>query len=452
MKRNRILLQRLKDLRTVLSVVPVLLSVAFSLFHISAASAQSVFEIISSNSSYAASNYRVYPNNVEYPLTPSPEGKHPFYISHYGRHGSRYLNTRSGYDIPYQMMLRADSLNELTPIGKKVLKAIKAIIEDSEERWGDLTGFGREQLRNIGHRMVERFPEVFADSARVDARSTTVNRCILSMGSALQEMACMNPKLQITMKASKRDMWYMNHQDNKLRKGAMTPEAQKAYDEFVKKREENRRFMEMLFLNPDTVRKYVSEAWLNYYVIKMGLLQQNTHNYKDIFLTSLFKNEEIYRFWQWENSWWYIQHGACKLNGGHQPYTQRYLLRQIIAQADSCIRLERPGAQLRFGHETVLLPLACLLGINGYDLETDNLEELEALGWWGSEVFPMGANLQFIFYRSNSQDEDVLFKVLLNEKEATLPIATDCSPYYHWADFRRHYLEKLDKYEQERNL
>jgi hypothetical protein len=280
---------------------------------------------------------------VEYPLTPSPEGKHPFYISHYGRHGSRYLNTRSGYDIPYQMMLRADSLNELTPIGKKVLKAIKAIIEDSEERWGDLTGFGREQLRNIGHRMVERFPEVFADSARVDARSTTVNRCILSMGSALQEMATMNPRLQITMEASKRDMWYMNHQDSKLRKGAMTPEAQKAYDEFVKKREENRRFMELLFLNPDTVRKYVSEAWLNYYVIKMGLLQQNTHNYKDIFLTSLFKNEEIYRFWQWENSWWYIQHGACKLNGGRQPYTQRYLLRQMIVQADSCIRLEKPG-------------------------------------------------------------------------------------------------------------
>ena len=423
---------------------------ALSLFHSFNASAQGVLEIIKRNPSYAASNYRVYPEIGNYQLTPAPAGKHPFYISHYGRHGSRYLNNRSGYDIPYKMMLKADSLNELTPMGKKVLQNIEEILAETEDRWGDLTGYGSEQLRNIGRRMVERFPEVFADSAHVDARSTTVNRCIISMGSALQDMACMNPKLQITMEASKRDMWYMNHQDNKLRKNAVTPEAQEAYDEFVKKLESNRRFMEKLFINPDTVKKHVSEAWLNYYIIKMGLLQQNIQNNKDTFFLRLFTSEEMYRFWQWENSWWYIQHGACKLNGARQPYIQRYLLRRIITDADSCLQLEKPGVQLRFGHETVLMPLVCLLGVNGYDVETDNLEELESIGWWGSEVFPMGANLQFIFYRRDPQDKDVLFKVLLNEKEARLPIATDCAPYYHWTDFRQHYLEKIDRYEQER--
>jgi hypothetical protein len=55
----------------------------------------------------------------------------------------------------------------------------------------------------------------------------------------------------------------------------------------------------------------------------------------------------------------------------------------------------------------------------------------------------MGANLQFIFYRSGPKDKDVLLKVLLNEQEATLPIPTDCAPYYHWADFRSYCLEKL---------
>ena len=57
----------------------------------------------------------------------------------------------------------------------------------------------------------------------------------------------------------------------------------------------------------------------------------------------------------------------------------------------------------------------------------------------------MGANLQFIFYRSTPKDQDVLVKVLLNEQEATLPIATDCAPYYHWTDFRRYCMEKLEK-------
>ena len=95
----------------------------------------------------------------------------------------------------------------------------------------------------------------------------------------------------------------------------------------------------------------------------------------------------------------------------------------------------------------MLLPLVCLIGINGYDFETDNLEELEAKGWWSSSVFPMASNIQFIFYRENPEDQDVLFKVLLNEKEATLPIATDCAPYYHWRDFREHYLKKIDDYD-----
>jgi hypothetical protein len=192
----------------------------------------------------------------------------------------------------------------------------------------------------------------------------------------------------------------------------------------------------------------VNDIWLNYYLIKMGLFQLNTHLYKHTYLMDIFSSEEIYRLWQWENVWWYIMHGACKLNGGHQPYTQRYLLKKIIEDADSCIQLERPGAQLRFGHETVLLPLACLIGVNGFDLETDNLNELEEKGWWASKVFPMGSNLQFIFYRSDIHDEDVLFKVLLNEREATLPIPTDVAPYYHWKDFRTHYLKKIDDYEQ----
>ena len=60
----------------------------------------------------------------------------------------------------------------------------------------------------------------------------------------------------------------------------------------------------------------------------------------------------------------------------------------------------------------------------------------------------MGANIQFVFYRENPEDQDVLFKVLLNEQETTLPIATDCAPYYHWRDFREHFLKKIDDYER----
>ena len=411
--------------------------------------AQTVTDLIKNDPSFAACNYRIYPDSVEMPMTPPPAGKQPFYISHYGRHGSRYINNRTGYDTPYKMMLKADSLGQLTPLGHDVLKEIELIIADTEGQWGDLTGFGMLQQRHIARRMTERFPEIFSGNARVNAKSTVVTRCMMSMGSFLMEMAKINPELNITMRASKRDMWYMNHQDKLLRKD-MPEETEKEYDKFVAKYSSNHKLMNQLFINPDSASKVVSETWLNYYIIKMGLFQLNTHFYKDTFLTDLFEVEDLYNLWKTDNVWWYLNYGSSELNDGDRPFTQRYLLRQIITDADSCMQLEKPGVQLRFGHETVLLPLTCLLGINGYDKHIDNWEDIEKEGWLSSSVFPMASNLQFIFYRSDINDHDVLFKVLLNEQEAQLPIQTDCAPYYHWKDFRKFYLDKLDKYDEKR--
>ena len=377
---------------------------------------QVVLDIIRESPGFSSCNYDIYPDSVADNLTPAPQGKRPFYISHYGRHGSRYINRRSGYDIPYKMIVQANGVDELTTMGKRVLSEMNFILSDSEDRWGDLTAIGTNQHRQIARRMITRFPEVFADSACVSAISTVVPRCIMSMESALIELAQWNPKLHITMDASKRTQRYMNHQDPLLH----------------------------------IVKELVDETFFSYYLMKMGLFQLNTHLNKETFITDLFTAEDLYRMWQIDNVLWYMRYGFCPLNGGDYPYSQRHLLRQMIADADSCLRLDRPGAQLRFGHDTVLLPLVCLLGINGYDLQTSNLDEIEARGWWSSSVFPMGSNVQFIFYRRNPNDKDVLFKVLLNEQEARLPIRTNCAPFYHWRDFRRHYLKKLDQYEKRR--
>ena len=410
--------------------------------------AQSVIDLIKQRPSYASCNYDVYPDSITAKLTPAPAGKKPFYISHYGRHGSRYISNRSGFDTPYFMMLHADSLDELTPTGQQVLRHMNNIMRNTEGRWGELTGYGKQQMQNIGRRMAERFPEVFHPGANVTCISTVVPRCIESMGSLAMEMLQVCPQLHITMQASKRTQWYMNYQDKKLRKSYMTPEAQKALDAYTATRMGNTRLMELIFKNPDIAEEFVNQEDFSYYLMKMGLFQLNTNFNRNTNLIGLFNTNDLYRMWQVDNAYWYLQHGACKLNGGNQPYTQRHLLKKMIADADSCIKLPDPGAQLRFGHETVLLPLVCLIGVNGFDFSTDNLDELEGHGWWCSSVFPMAGNLQFIFYRSNPKDKDVLVKVLLNEVEATLPISTDCAPYYHWSDFRQYCLNKLAAYKQ----
>jgi len=408
---------------------------------------QSAFNFITRDVRFSASNYCIYPDSIDSVMTDAPEGKKPFYLSHYGRHGSRYLSNRKGYDIPYNILVKADSLGKLTSLGKQALDEVKMILDDTEGRWGDLSELGIQQQQHIAHRMINRFPEIFEGPAIVDARSTTVTRCILSMGTALQQMVSLNPQLRVRMDASKKDMWYMNHQDKQLRQQMQTPVTEEAYHKFCASRIHNPRLMGLLFNDSVYAREQVDEEWLNYYLLKTALIQQNTGMSEKSHLLNFFTFEEIYQFWQRENAWWYFTYGPSPLNGGNQPYSQRFLLRRIIEQADSCLRLPNPGAQLRFGHETILLPLVCLMGINGYDYQTADLEELEQAGWWACLVFPMASNLQMVFYRENPNDQDVLLKVLLNEKETRLPLPSDLAPYYRWKDFRQYYLKKLDDYE-----
>ena len=57
------------------------------------------------------------------------------------------------------------------------------------------------------------------------------------------------------------------------------------------------------------------------------------------------------------------------------------------------------------------------------------------------------SNLQLVFYRGKKASDDVLVKVLLNGSEVSLPVQTDCYPYYKWSDFKAYYTAKIAKIE-----
>ncbi|MBQ2361691.1 MAG: histidine-type phosphatase, partial [Prevotella sp.] len=161
------------------------------------ASAQKARQEFKENIYRSGSNYYAYPGPKQLQLTKAPKGYVPYYISHYGRHGSRHLINNGDYDNAYKPLMRADSLGKLTAYGKEILERVKTIRNDANLRHGELTLLGAEQHQGIARRMYERFPEVFKGKTNIDAKSTTVVRCILSMENALQELKSLNPKLQI---------------------------------------------------------------------------------------------------------------------------------------------------------------------------------------------------------------------------------------------------------------
>ena len=195
--------------------------------------AQSVQEDLKRDIRYSASNQMAYPTPTQ-ALTPAPEGYKPFYISHYGRHGSRYLINPKDYSYPHEVLKSADSAGVLTPLGKNVLKRYEIIRQEADNRYGELTPLGAEQHRQIARRMYERFPEVFEGNVWVDAKSTVVIRCILSMTNELTELTRLNPKLRIRHDASMHDMYYMNFNDKELLKKKWNKESNDVYEKYFK--------------------------------------------------------------------------------------------------------------------------------------------------------------------------------------------------------------------------
>ena len=87
--------------------------------------------------------------------------------------------------------------------------------------------------------------------------------------------------------------------------------------------------------------------------------------------------------------------------------------------------------------------------LNNAAYETTDLTTL-ADNWRNYEIFPMGSNIQMIFYRPENDKtispDNVLVKVLLNEAEASLPIVPVQGSYYRWNDLRQYYMKKLDAF------
>ena len=159
--------------------------------------AQTAREEIRANKYLSGSNYLDYNRQLpDQKLTPAPKGYVPYYMSHYGRHGSRWLISKNSYTSVTEPLNKAKKAGKLTQKGEEVLQqveyfaslpapnypALDGKYQGAQPRLGDLTTVGERQHHGIGRRMAQNFPEIFkTKNVPIDARSTTVNRCILSM-------------------------------------------------------------------------------------------------------------------------------------------------------------------------------------------------------------------------------------------------------------------------------
>lgn len=400
--------------------------------------AQTAKQEISADIHRSASNYYAYPTPTG-TLTAPPKGYKPFYLSHYARHGSRYLINPDDYKKPLSILLEAEQNNVLTPLGKQVLNVLDSIAGMATLRYGELTPLGARQHRGIAERMYKNFPEVFKGEAEVDARSTVVIRCILSMTSECLKLQSLNPELKIKNDASYHDMHYLNYQDDEFKNMRKSDEIVAAKIQFQKEHLHPERLMSSLFNNQDYLKWKIDGGELINALFKLASNMQSHDTGLDLY--SIFTEEECYDLWLVENYGWYLSFGPSPLNKGKLPYVEANLLKNILDTADTCIVKTENSATLRFGHEVCVMPLACLLELGDCGYQTNDANKV-ADTWRNYKIFPMASNIQFVFFRKKNSD-DILVKVMLNENEMTLPVKSDIAPYYHWKDVETYYRNKL---------
>ena len=179
--------------------------------------------------------------------TAAPEGKTPFAIITYGRHGSCYLGKPTDYDAPLKVLAKADSIDRLTPLGKNVLDRLKLIRRDANNHWGELSEKGARQQRELAWRLIERVPEIFnKDAFHLGARSLRDTRSLLSMDQLMMQVA-RECRTRVYHNASNGYAFYLNHQDEKrllIHKDSL---AKAAFEAFSKKYGDGDRLAKTLF-------------------------------------------------------------------------------------------------------------------------------------------------------------------------------------------------------------
>lgn len=372
-------------------------------------------------------------------FTPAPEGYKPFYISHYGRHGSRWVISKNCHIITKQILGEADSAGILTDLGRSLYERIKIAADDAADRYGDLSPQGIEEEKEIAERMFRSFPEVFSTedgrNCLIYSRSTQVPRCILSMAANNERLKELNPEIETIREASQRNR-YLNND-------AIVNDDTIAIivSDFMKKHFTADRFIYSIFTDSVYVREHIKDQLNFAQQIFSAAINLANLNHLNISMLDVFTDDEIFVLWQASNLSMYLEVGPSAVFGKITMKSASGLLKDILVCAEKAIKSRNISADLRFGHDSYIIPLLALMDIEGMNVMESDPEKVY-LAWSSFKASPMATNLQLIFYY-NDDTKDILVKLLHCEKEVEIPVVSDIAPYYHWDDVKAYYEKKI---------
>lgn len=368
--------------------------------------------------------------------TPPPEGYRPFYVSHYGRHGSRRINAHNGLHSEWvrKILEDAEKAGNLTMLGKELLIGIAKLDNENVGFQGELTQRGVEEHRTLARRMAARTPEVFKTGRRVYCRATRAPRCLLSMANFTLALYAAAPGLDISYATGEKIhvmMTGLAYSDPKWRK-----KFKAAGERLYERKVDAARLLKSLFVDPARVKKcdtpyefarrlYVCASACQCLVAEIGELD----------LWKYFTKEEITTLFRCQSAMDLAVLGNVNEFRDEVPRVASTVVQDIVEQADRAIADPSIAADLRFGHDSGIWPVAGFLQLEGPGDCLPMEEAWEKCPSW--KYMSMATNLQMVFFRNAAGD--VLVKILWNEKETLVRgLKPKSGPYYAWTDLKAH--------------
>lgn len=383
--------------------------------------------------------YYMYPFK-EHDITPVPKGYTPVYLSHYGRHGARYLLNDTQYERSLGVLEAAHQAGALTPDGEKLWEEAWAYFRETcQYRAGSLSPLGWEQHFRIAQEIWKDNRKLFKKRPVITAGATQVPRCIVSMTAFLQGLLKADPRLDIYAAASTAELDELNPHASENPFRTVVPMEEGRYKRkdpwgtdlktFIDKRIDHRSICARIFTDPDFTKPFRGTRAFVTDLYDLVFNMQCTGTTRN--LLWVFKPEEMYPLWEINNYIHYMEAAP--------PATMRDLpaLKHLIDDADSVIASGKPTVRLRFGHDTVFLFLVSALGADNFGLVPQNADGISDY-WWNFRS-PMAATLYLVFCQN--KHGDVLVKTVINGDEARLPFPPVQGPWYSW-DALKQYLSK----------
>lgn len=399
-------------------------------------SAQDLRSIIERDPSLAAAVYQPY-SPREGQMTKAPRGYKPFYISHYGRHGSRYYTSSRYFDDASGRLEQMKEAGMLSEDGLKLYDEFFAVKNAHEGMFGELSPRGAREHQGISQRMYERFSRVFRKRKEVHCENSIIPRCLVSMANFTTTLKGNVPDIELKIDTGEKyfkllaaDFYAPGEYEFNVHIEDSLGRAISRYDKLFKR----------IFKNPEEAVKKLDDPFrLARGIYIAGCICPDL-DFTGTDLFKYFEPDELASFAIPFNNRMYADFGYSAEWGETMIAAEKPLLRDIVNKADLAVREgSNVAADLRFGHDSGILPLLALMGVEGQDVRC-RIAEADKV-WFAHEMVPMATNLQMIFYRNC--DGDVLVKLLYNEAETAIKaVPAYVGPYYKWEDLREWFVSR----------